>query len=57
MYNDIYGKTMKNFRNKTDVKLVNNKKQKNYLKCTSRPSYILRKSFDNNLVAIRKSKV
>ena len=55
MYNAIYGKTMKNSRNKTDVKLVNNKK--NYLKCTARPSYILRKTFDNNLVAIRKSKV
>ena len=32
MNNGIYGKTMKNLRNKMDVKLVNNKKD--YLKCT-----------------------
>ena len=41
--------------NRIDVELVNN--QKDYLKCTSKPSYILHKIFDNNLVAIRKSKL
>ena len=46
---------MENLRNGTDVKLVNN--QKDYLKCTSKPSYMLRKISDNNLVAIRKIKV
>ena len=46
---------MENFRNRIDVKLGNNKKD--YLKCTSKPSYMLHKIFDNNLVAICKSKL
>ena len=46
---------MENVRNRIDVKLVNN--EKDYLKCTSKPSYMSHKIFDNNLVAIRKSKV
>ena len=41
---------MENLRNRTDVKIVNNKKD--YLKCTSKPSYMSHKIFDNNLVAI-----
>ena len=48
-------KTTKNLKNRIDVELVNN--QKDYLKCTSKPSYILHKIFDNNLVVIRKSKL
>ena len=55
MNSAIYGKTMENIRNRIDVKLVNNKKY--YLKCTLKPSYISHKIFDNNLVAIRKSKL
>ena len=55
MENTIYGKTMENLRNRIDVKLVNNKKD--YLKCTSEPRYISHKIFDNNLVAICKSKL
>ena len=55
MNNAIYGKTMENLRNRIDVKLVNN--EKDYLKCTSTPSYMSHKIFDNNLVAIRKSKI
>ena len=35
-----------------DVRLV-----KDYLKCTSKPSYVSHKIFDNNLVVIRQSKV
>ena len=31
--------------------------EKDYLKCTSKPSYMLHKIFDNNLVVVRKSKV
>ena len=54
MNNAIHGKTMENVRNKIYVRLVINKKD--YLKRTSKPSYMLRKIFDNNLVAIRKSK-
>ena len=47
---------MENLRNRIDVKLVN--KDKDYLKCTSKPSYMSHKIFDlDNLVAIRKSKV
>ena len=53
MNNAVYGKTMENL-NIIDVKLVNNKKR---LKCTSKPSYIPHKIFDNDLVAIRKNKV
>ena len=55
MDNAMYGKTMENFGNIIDVKLVNNKKV--YLKCTSNPSFRSNKIFDNNLVAIQKSKV
>ena len=55
MKNAAYGKTIENLRNRIDVKLVNNKKD--YLKWTSKPSYMSRKVFDNDLVAIRKSKV
>ena len=50
MNNAIYGKAMENLRNRTDVKLVNNKKD--YLKRTSKPRYMSHKIFDNNLVAI-----
>ena len=46
---------MENLRNKVSVQLVNNKKD--YLRCTSKPSYMSYKIFDNNLVAIRKSKL
>ena len=46
---------MENLRKRTNVKLVNN--AKDYLKCTLKPSYMLHKIFNNNLVAIRKSKV
>ena len=52
MNNTIYGKTMENLRNRIHVKLVNN--EKDYLKCTSKPSYMSHKIFDNNLVAICK---
>ena len=55
MNNAIYGKAMENLRNRIDVKLVNN--EKDYLKCTSKPTYMSHKIFDNNLVAIRKDKL
>ena len=48
-------KAMENFRKKIDVRLVNN--EKDCLKCTSKPSYMSHLKFDNNLVAIRKSKI
>ena len=55
MNNAVYLKIMENLRNKIDVKLVSNKK--GYLKWTSKPSCMSHKIFDNDLVAIRKSKV
>ena len=45
---------MENLRNRIDVKLVSNKKD--YLKWTSKPSYMSHKIFDNDLVATRKNK-
>ena len=48
-------KTIKILGNRIDVKLVDNKKD--YLKWTSKPSYISHKIFDNDLVAIHKNKV
>ena len=50
--NVVYEKIMENGRNRIDAKLVNNKK--GYLKWTSKPSYISRKVFENDLVAIHK---
>ena len=46
---------MKNFRNRIDLRLVNNKKY--YLKWTSKSIYMSHKILNNNLVAMRKSKV
>ena len=50
-----YGKTMEYLRNRIHERLVS--KKKDYLKWTSKPSYMSHKIFDNDLVAIRKSKV
>ena len=54
MNNAVYGKTMENLKNRLDRRLVNNKK--NYLKWTSKPSYVAQKIFDNDLLAIHKIK-
>ena len=53
--NDVYGKIMEKLRKRIDVKLVNNKKD--YLKWTSKPSYMSHSIFDNDLVTIHKSKI
>ena len=52
MNNAMYSKTMEKLRNRVDVILVSNN-----LKWTLKPSYMSHKLFDNDLVAIRKSKV
>ena len=46
MNNAIYRKTMKNSRNRINIKLINSKK--GYLKSTSKPSYMSYKRFGNN---------
>ena len=46
---------MENLRNRIDVRLVSNKKD--YLKWTSKPSYMSHKLPDNDLDAISKNKV
>ena len=46
---------MGNLRNRIDEKLVNN--EKDYLKSTSKPSYMSHKIFDRNLVATRKTEL
>ena len=46
---------MDNLRNRINGKLVN--KKKDYLKCTSKPSYLLHKIIDNNLFPVCKSKL
>ena len=55
MINAVFDKKIKSLRNRTDVKLVNTKKD--CLKCTSNPSCTSDKIFNNTSVAIRKSKV
>ena len=55
MNNVVYGKMMENLRNRINVKLVSNKKD--YLKQTSKPSYMSHKIFDNELIVILKNKV
>ena len=55
MNNAIYEKTIEHLRNRADVNLVNN--EKNYLKSTSKTSYMSQKIFDNDLVVIRESKI
>ena len=52
MNKSVYGKIMENLRNRIDVKLVGNKKY--FLKWTSKPNYMSRKIYENNLVAIEK---
>ena len=55
MNNAVYHKKMENLRNRIDVRLINN--EKNNLKWISKPSYMFRKIFDKNLVAIHKNEV
>ena len=54
MINSIYGKTMENLRKRSNVRLVNNKKD--FLKYTSRPTYITHKLFDKDYAAIHEIK-
>ena len=46
----VFGKTMENLKKRISVKLVNN--VKDYVRCISKPSFILQKIFSKNFVAI-----
>ena len=54
MINSVYDKTMENLRKRMNVRLVNN--EKDFLKCTSRPTHITHKIFDKNYAAIHEIK-
>ena len=54
MINSVYGKTMENLRTTTNVRLINN--EKDFSKCTSRPTHITHKIFDKNYAAIHEIK-
>ena len=52
--NSIYGKTVENLRKRIKVRLVNN--EKDFLKYTSRPTYVTHKLFDEGYAAIHEIK-
>ena len=52
MINSVYGKTIENLRKRINVRLVNIKKD--FLKYTSRPTYITHKIFDKDYSAIHE---
>ena len=52
--NSVYDKTMENLRKRISVRLVNN--SKDFLKYTSRSTYITHKIFDKNYAGIHEIK-
>ena len=52
--NSVCGKTMENLRKRMNVRLVNN--EKDFLKCTSRPTYITHKLFGKDYAVIYEIK-
>ena len=54
MINSAYGKTMENLRKRINVRLVSN--ARDFLKYTSRPTYITHKMFDEDYAAIHEIK-
>ena len=54
MINSVYGKAMENLRKRINVRLVNN--EKDFLKYTSRPTYITHKIFGKDYAAIHEIK-
>ena len=53
MINSVYGKTMENLRKRINVRLVN---AKDFLKYTSKPTYITHKIFGKDYAAIHEIK-
>ena len=54
MINSVYGKTMENLRKRINVRFINNKKD--FLKCTSKPTYVAHKLFNKNFAVIHEIK-
>ena len=54
MINSVYGKTMENLRKRINVRLMNN--VKDFLKHTSKPTYITHKIFGKDYAAIHEIK-
>ena len=54
MINSVYGKTMENLRKRINVRFVNNKTD--FLKYTSKPTYVTHKLFNKNFAAIHEIK-
>ena len=54
MINSIYGKTMENLRKRISVKLIKN--SKDYVRCVSKPNFILQKIFSKNFIAVHQIK-
>ena len=55
LINSVYGKTMENLRKRMNVRLVNN--GKDFLKYTSRTTYITHKTFGKGYAAIDEIKL
>ena len=53
MNNSVFGKTMENLRKRINVELIN---ANDYIRCVSKPSFILQKVFSRNFAAIHKIK-
>ena len=54
MINPVYGKTIENLRKRINVRLAKN--EKDFLKYTSRPTYVTHKLFDKDYAAIHEIK-
>ena len=54
MINSVYGKTMENLRKRIKVRIVTN--EKDFLKYTSKPTYITHKIFGKNYAVIHEIK-
>ena len=54
MISSVYGKTMENLRKRINLGFINN--EKDFLKYTSKPTYVTHKLFNKNFAAIHEVK-